>query len=110
MKGGPLGAAGGAWAGGKAGWFTGRLAQRLAAPVASAYDAVSPYLPALAPFGAAQGVNDLAQMAEPHRRDIGVFGVAADQNPDPIDPAHPPLLNDLATKVRTYIMQRLGGQ
>lgn len=71
-----------AWAGGGVGWKLGKLAQKAAAPlnaeglgVAGILQNVAPYAQALSTIGGAQGVNDLAQMAEPKRRDIGVLGV-----------------------------------
>jgi hypothetical protein len=82
--GGPVGAlagaanaAKGAWAGGKTGWFTGKLAQEIAAPVASVAEKVAPYAQAASTVAGAQGVNDLAQMAEPKRQDIGFMGMAS---------------------------------
>jgi len=92
----PLDAAGGAWAGGKAGWFTGKLSQKLAAPVARVLDAAKPYAQTLTTLAAAQGVNDLAQMAEPNRRDIGFLGLGFG-TPDPKDPA---MVNDVIDRVR----------
>jgi hypothetical protein len=84
IAGGPIGAlagvgaaAKGAWMGGKTGWFTGKLAQQVAPPVAAALEKVAPYAQALSTLGGAQGVGDLAQMAEPERRDIGVMGAGA---------------------------------
>jgi hypothetical protein len=71
----PLNVAGGVWAGGRAGWHTGALAQKLATPVAKALEAVAPYAQAASTLAGAQGVNDLAQIAEPDRKDIGVLGV-----------------------------------
>lgn len=88
----PLDAAGGAWAGGRAGYFTGKLAQRLAAPVANAMEAVTPYAQTLGTLSGAQGVNDLAQMAEPNRQDIGFLGVGSSA---PTDQNHPALINAL---------------
>lgn len=80
--GGPVGAlagvgatAKGSWAGGKAGYFTGKLAQGLASPVAGALEKVAPYAQTLGTLSGAQGALDLAQMAAPERRDIGVLGV-----------------------------------
>lgn len=65
VEGGPIGglvgmaaAAKGAWAGGKTGWFTGKLAQQLAAPIAKAANAIEPYagpLSALSAEGATLG-------------------------------------------------------
>lgn len=82
IYGGPAGAvvgaaeaAKGAWAGGKTGWFTGKLAQGMAAPVASALDKAVPYAQAASTLSGAQGALDLAQMAEPKRQDIGVLGM-----------------------------------
>lgn len=68
-------AAKGAWAGGKTGWFTGKLLQNVSAHVANLANEVAPYLEKLNPAIGAQGVLDLAQMAEPDRADIGVLGV-----------------------------------
>lgn len=96
MKSGPLAIGPGAWAGGKAGWFTGKVLQGAAAPAARALDAVKPYVQALSTASGAQGALDLAQMAEPNRKDIGVFGVGMG---DPGDTEHPALLNLIATKI-----------
>ncbi len=64
-----------AWAGSKAGWFTAKLAQQLGIPVAKVAEAIAPYAAGLSTLSGAQGVNDLAQMAEPNRSDIGIFGI-----------------------------------
>lgn len=55
VEGGPIGllagiaaASKGAWAGGKTGWFTGKMLQGMAAPLARAATAVEPYMPAIA--------------------------------------------------------------
>lgn len=81
LEGGPIGAlagvaaaAKGAWAGGKTGWFTGKLAQSIAAPIADIMEKTVPYAQALSTLSGAQGVNDLAQMSDPKRSDIGVMG------------------------------------
>lgn len=74
---GPLGAAAGAWTGWKAGYFTGKLAQRLGVPVATLMDRAAPYAQSLATLGGAAGVGDLAQMAEPQRKDIGFLGIGS---------------------------------
>jgi hypothetical protein len=98
-EGGPIGfiaglagSAKGAWAGSKTGWHTGKLAQWAAKPVASALDAAAPYAQGLSTIGGAQGVNDLAQMAEPNRKDIGFLGLAPSVN---VPGAKPPLINAL---------------
>lgn len=75
LKAGPMGAAGGAWTGGKAGWFTGKLAQKLAAPIAGVAEKIAPYAQTLSTLSGAQGIADLAQMAEPNRKDIGFLGI-----------------------------------
>lgn len=79
IEGGPIGAlvgvgasAKGAWAGGKTGWFTGKLAQNVSGHVLKIAQEVAPYLEKAM---GAQGVLDLAQMAEPARQDIGVLGI-----------------------------------
>lgn len=71
-------AAKGAWVGGKTGWFTGKLAQNLMIPVAKVMQAIEPYAQTLSTLSGAQGVLDLAQMAEPNRKDIGFFGMSTD--------------------------------
>lgn len=68
-------AAKGAWAGGKTGWFTGKLAQNIAAPIAEIMEKAVPYAQAVSTLAGAQGVGDLAQMADPKREDIGTLGV-----------------------------------
>lgn len=69
-EGGPLGgligvgaAAKGAWAGGKAGWFTGKLAQNVAAPVANGLEAIAPYASAFAAMSGVQGEADISKQA-----------------------------------------------
>lgn len=79
---GMAGSAQGAWAGGKTGWFTGKLAQQLMTPIAKVMEAVKPYAQALGTLSGAQGVLDLAQMAEPNRTDIGTLGVGKTQDPE----------------------------
>lgn len=86
----------GAYAGGKAGYFTGKMAQDMARPVSTALEKLAPYAQALSTASGAQGALDLAQMAEPDRKDIGFLGVGSG---DPGDPNHPALLNLIATKI-----------
>jgi hypothetical protein len=57
-----------AWAGGKAGWFTGKLLQNAAAPVASALETIRPFTSAL---GAAAGAGEAT---EPGRTDASIVG------------------------------------
>lgn len=109
MKGGPLGMAGGVWAGGKAGWHTGKLAQRVAAPIASGLEKVAPYAQALSTLGGVQGVNDLAQMAEPQRKDIGFLGMAPSQ-PDQPAPQMTPEQRALYDKTWQAKLGRLYGR
>ncbi len=82
-------AATGAWAGGKTGWFTGKLAQNIAAPVAKALAAAEPIVEKVAtsPLLAAQGGLDLAQMAEPNRSDIGILGMGRSVDTPDVTPA-----------------------
>lgn len=94
----PLNVAGGIWGGGRAGWHTGSLLQRLASPVANTISRLEPYVsPALGAVSGAQGVGDLAQMADPQRKDIGFLGVGATGKSDP---EHPALLNLILQKLR----------
>ncbi len=97
LKGGPLAIGPGAWAGGKGGWFSGKVLQSAAAPVSNVLEKAAPYAQMLSTASGAQGALDLAQMAEPNRKDIGFLGVGAG---DPGDPAHPALLNMLLGKAR----------
>lgn len=76
LKGGPLAIGPGAWAGGKGGWFSGKVVQSAAGPVAKALEAAAPYAQTLSTASGAQGALDLAQMAEPNRQDIGFLGMA----------------------------------
>lgn len=115
MHGGPMGAAGGVWTGGKAGWFTSKLMQRLASPAASVAEKVAPYAPTLMSIGGAQGALDLAQMAEPNRRDIGFLGIGPSipesPAPDTSGNHHPtPSPADQWAYIRDAVMKRLRGQ
>lgn len=65
------------WAGGKAGWFTTKLAQNLSAHIAKIAEEAEPYISKLQPAIATKAVSDLAQLAEPDRKDIGTFGIGA---------------------------------
>lgn len=113
LKGGPLAIGPGAWAGGKAGWFSGKLMQSAAAPVASVMEKALPYSQALSTVAGAQGVNDLAQMAEPNRTDIGFMGVgsspqrAMHMTPEAYaqyDKDHPTLLRDVYNRVKAKLI------
>ncbi len=92
----------GAWAGGKTGYFSGKLLQNVTAPVARALTAIEPYLQTVSTLSGAQGVNDLAQMAEPTRQDIGMLGVGPSVQHDD---THPALVNLLAMKASDAIKQ-----
>lgn len=67
----------GSWAGGKAGYFTGKLAQSAAEPVAKGLRAAAPYAQGLNTLSTIQGALGLHQMAEPERQDIGTLGLGA---------------------------------
>lgn len=90
----------GSWAGGKTGWFTAKMLQNLAAPVANALNTLKPYAQAINTVSGAQGVLDLAQMADQTRKDIGTLGVSI-ENPrtQAEKDAHPALLNAVASKI-----------
>lgn len=85
-----------AWAGGKAGWFTGRLMQNASAPIANALMKVAPYVQTLSTLSGAQGIGDLAQMVDPTRQDIGFLGIGHTVN---VPGAHPALINMLLGKI-----------
>lgn len=76
-------AAKGAWAGGKTGWFTGKLLQNMAAPIASGLDTIAPALGKASSAAGVVGIGDLAQMADPDRKDIGFLGIGGSATPDP---------------------------
>lgn len=73
----------GSWAGGKTGWFTGKLMQKVAAPIATVATKVEPYAQALSTLSGVQSALDLAQIAEPDRKDIGFLGIGKTQPNDP---------------------------
>lgn len=64
----------GAWAGGKTGYFTTKLGQAAASPVASALEKLTPFAQSLGTLGGATGVGDLASIAEPNRADTTILG------------------------------------
>ncbi len=69
------------WAAGKGAYFLGKGMQSVARPVATALDNVAPYAKGIVRTAAgAQGVLDLAQMAEPNRKDIGFLGIGPHVN------------------------------
>lgn len=82
------------WAAGKGGYFLGKGMQAVARPIATALEKAAPYAQALSTASGAQGALDLAQMAEPTRKDIGFLGIGGGTP----DPNHPALLNLLAMK------------
>jgi hypothetical protein len=93
-------AAKGSWAGGRTGWFTGKMLQSLSAPVANAMETLAPYAQAISTVAGAQGVLDLAQMADSTRKDIGTLGVSiAEPRSQAEKDAHPALLNAVASKI-----------
>lgn len=93
------------WSAGKGGYYLGQAAQQIAKPIASAAQAATPYAQGLTSLSGAQGFNELAQMLEPNRQDIGFLGVGG--HPDMVggqswqdyNQAHPALINELAAKI-----------
>lgn len=78
----PMGAAAGMYAGRKAGWRLANVAQRVAKPLASVAEKIGPEASkVLGMLGGAQGVLELAQMAEPNRQDIGMLGLGKTADP-----------------------------
>lgn len=65
----------GVWAGGRSGWFTGKMLQDMARPVSTLMEKAAPVATVLSALGVGQGGLDLAQMAEPNRKDIGFLGI-----------------------------------
>ncbi len=83
------------WQAGKGGYWLGKRMQSVARPMATAIENSAPMVGMLKQASGAQGALDLAQMAEPNRKDIGTLGVTLG---DPHDPAHPALVNLLLSK------------
>lgn len=63
------------WAAGKGGYWGTKALQGVARPVAAALEKAAPIAEAVAKVGGVQGALDLAQMAEPNRKDIGFLGL-----------------------------------
>lgn len=82
------------WAGGKTGYFGTKMLQSAARPISGALQAIAPAASALS--GAA-GVGDLAQMAEPTRKDIGFLGIGKSVD---VPGAEPPWLNAVLGRLR----------
>lgn len=101
LKAGPLGMDAGARYGGKVGHVAGTAAQRTAGVVARGLEKAAPYAQSLSTLAGAQGVLDLAQMAEPGRRDIGVLGVeiGSPRRSEQEQQDHPALINMLFRKL-----------
>lgn len=115
VSGGPLEAAGGAYVGGKAGWFTGKLMQKIASPVARVASAAAPYAQTLSTLSGASGVGDLAQMEEPDRKDIGFLGIGTSTPEGNGSGSHfggagTMSWSDMVNAVRTSLMKHLHGQ
>lgn len=100
ILGAPAAAAMGSWVGGKEGWRTMNLAQKLAGKSVPLLEAIGP---ALARAGLVQGGLDLAQMAEPTRQDIGFLGLGGG-TPDPQNPA---MLNAAAQWLKDQVARAL---
>jgi hypothetical protein len=68
-----------AWAGGKTGWFTAKLAQDLARPLSRLAAAAGPMASVASAVSGVQGALDLSQMApgEDGRQDVGFLGVGS---------------------------------
>ena len=88
------------WQAGKGGYWLTKGLQRVAAPVGKALEKVAPYAQTLSTLSGAQGLNDLAQMAEPGRRDIGFLGFGPSQ---PTDRLSPEAERQIAYRIRQRI-------
>lgn len=97
----PAAVPGAAWAGGRTGWFGGKMIQSAAGPVASALEKAGPATQQiLGKASIVQGGLDLAQMAEPNRQDIGFLGVGMPAPRSETEKAeHPALINLLVQKL-----------
>lgn len=94
-----------AWAGGRTGWFSAKLAQNIAAPAADILVKATPYMKALNRFAGPQSALDLAQLADPNRRDIGVLGIGSTQH---VPGEHPALVNLAVQKIGDSIKSLMG--
>ncbi len=83
------------WQAGKGGYWLGKRMQDLARPIATSLEKAAPLAQKLSAASGAQGALDLAQIAEPNRKDIGTLGVTLG---DEHDPQHPALVNLLLSK------------
>jgi hypothetical protein len=92
-----------AYAGGRTGYFTGKLLQNMAEPVAKGLRAAVPYAEAAGRLAGPQSLLDLAQMAEPNRRDIGFLGLGSSVD---VPGAEPPVLNELYRRLMAKIRGR----
>lgn len=107
-EGGPVGAlaglaasARGSWAGGKTGWFTGKLLQNVAAPVASGLQKIAPYAESL---GAVPIYQQLGQY-------LKAMQDKESQKATPMAPPKPPIMNEpLSAETITRLRARLAGQ
>lgn len=104
---GVAGAAKGSYMGGRTGYFTGKLLQRAAPPIANVLEKAVPAAQMFGRMVSPQNMLDLAQVAEPNRRDIGFLGMGHSVD---VPGAEPPVLNALAAKLRDAILRRLGAQ
>lgn len=101
LKGGGLGALVGGSTGGRVGTLVGQGVQKVAGVASDALPAVAKAVSG--PMAGALNVGDLAQMAEPNRRDIGVLGIGGDSRSEAERAAyykdHPALINMLLQKL-----------
>lgn len=105
-----LASPGGAWAGGRAGYFGGKMIQSVAAPVAKVIEAVAPYAQTLKTLGGIQTGMDLSVMADnPNRQDVGTLGVSVGEpRSNEEKAAHPALINLAVEKVSDAIKRLMG--
>jgi hypothetical protein len=91
------------WQAGKGGYFLGKGLQGIARPIAGALDAAAPAAKMLGRLAGPQSLLDLAQMAEPNRRDIGFLGLGSSVD---VPGAEPPVLNELYRRLMAKIRGR----
>ena len=97
------------WAAGKGAYWLTQGAQSAARPVATALETLKPYAQAISTISGAQGVLDLAQMADQTRKDIGFLGFGHGLKPEDLKMSpeeftkyqteHPPLINAIVNKI-----------
>ena len=103
----PANIASGSWAGGRTGWHTAKLAQGMVRPVASLLGRLQPLAEKVGALAGPQGFLDLAQMAEPKRKDIGFLGIGFNDTPSEPAPLVKNVLDWMSGKTSPNVLSNL---